>query len=315
METQRTIQFYGLLIPNADFVKAKFYEIRFELIREPRQPYTNLKYPSPKGLYGYLQCMSAGRVVCTYPLEYINQVVCRKDYTDFFLHQAVSCHLEAMLTSFINVANYLQPGFVIQRDNPIKTWVTSSADFDEIRVRFLDERTVGRIVLDYDLMDSCNVLGSDLPTPKKPVPPPNSEVPVPADIPNNQIPPISPPYEGIDDNGLTYNPDGNLPPGDLQGEQCTPYGVIFAFDRRITFSDGTTQVLLGVPQTASLWGKIGAITSLVSENEGKIFIASQGFSFLDCDPQILPREVWSEVLNPTWQNFEYLNVRIIELVP
>lgn len=310
----RTIQYYGLLrIPQA-LKNVKNYQIYFDLLRRPKQPYTNIKYPFPKGFYGYLQLNYKGRVLETYALEYERQVVQTYKNDSLYLHAAVSCHLEAMLTSFLNIGNYLQPGYVVQRNNPIKDWTNfKSPVFDEIAVRLIDEFSLAQITFDWESVDVCSVPFSEPPEDGKdtiPLPPPET---FDSDAPNSAFPPVSPAYDGIDDDGRTYNPS---PPDDDDNDtvSCTAYSVIFAFDRLIVRAGEPDELIEGLPQTASLFGVIGAITSQVSGPFGRILISSQGYTFAECQPEPLNLIVWEETIPANALSFTYQNVRIIEIL-
>ena len=311
----RTIQYYGLLRPPENFSRAKYYDLHFELVRRPTQPYTNKKYPSNKGLFGYLQTFAEGRVLETVALEYEEQVCIRRINDSYFLHACISCHLEAMLTSFINVANYLQPGFVIQRNNPIKDWSPSFADFDEIKVRFLDERTVGRLILDFEEIDTCDVLGAEPPPLKKPNLPKRPDIPFPADIPNTSIPPISPPYEGIDDNGETYNPD-ELPPEPPEGTQpCLLYRLEVEFLTRSFNSQTNIWETSGLFQTGGNY--FGPIVRLVTDNSlprPSIKVECRGDNPVQgCQPGLGLYLVYDTEPQSQFTAFQFVNLRITKL--
>jgi hypothetical protein len=314
MSLIRTIQYYGLLRIPAGLKNVKNYQIYFDLLRRPKQPFTNIKYPSPKGFYGYLQLNYKGRVLETYALEYERQVVLNIQNDSLYLHASVSCHLEAMLTSFLNIGNYLQPGYVVQRNNPIKDWTNfKSPVFDEIAVRFLDEFCIANITFDWEAVDICSVPFSEPPEDGKdtiPFPPPEVED---SDAPNSAFPPVSPAYDGNDDDGRTYNPNPPVDPGD-DTLACTAYSVIFEGNRRITLADGSVQNNAILPQTASLFGVIGAIRTEVSNGVAKIFIVSQGYTFAECQPNQLELIVYEETIAPGIVNYEFQNVRITQIV-
>lgn len=311
----RNIQFFGLLIPATDFEIAKFYSLTFDLVRKPTQPYTNTKYPLARGLFGYLQTLSSGKVTATYALEYERQYVCMQTYTAYFLHQALSCHLESMLDSFINVANYLQPGFVIQRNNPIKAWGLGIADFDEIRVKFLDERTVGSITLDYEIIDRCNIPLSDPPNRRREKPPLNVDVPFPADIPNASIPPISPPYRPNNDDGLTYNPDGLPPENPGEGINCAIYRIEYEYGisvRRIATSaiEITPISQFGV----NCYGPIGAIRGYTNLPQPSITLECRGeVTLLGCLPSFGENPIFSTEPSSDFDSFQWIGLRILSV--
>lgn len=314
MALVRTIQYYGLLRIPSGLKNVKNYQIYFDLLRRPKQPFTNTKYPFPKGFFGYLQLNYKGRVLDTFALEYEKQVVCTYQNDSLYLHASVSCHLEAMLTSFLNIGNYLQPGYVVQRNNPIKDWTNfKSPIFDEIAVRFLDEFCTANITFDWESVDFCTVPFSEPPEDgKDSVPPPPPE-PENSDAPNSALPPVSPAYDGNDDDGRTYNPTPDVP-DDNDTLECTAYGVIWDGDRRLTDANGVVTIAPIFPQTASLFGKIGAIRTEVVGRVGRVFIVSQGYSFVECQPNQLELIVFEENINPDVVTYEFLNVRITQIV-
>jgi hypothetical protein len=223
--------------------------------------------------------------------------------------------LEAVLTSFLNIGNYLQPGYTIQRNNPIKDWSNfRSPIFDEIRVRFLDDRVIGRLTFDWETVDTCTVPESELPPPPKDLPPSLPSPPTNADTPNSALPNISSAYDGGDDGGLTYNPtpDGGGG-GDGQGE-CIAYEVKFAFDRLVSENNGTPTLIVGGILMVNLFGPIGQLTSAVVGNMGSIKIISRGYTFAACQSSPIQLSIWEETIAPNITSFQYLNVRIISIM-
>jgi hypothetical protein len=221
----RQIQYFGILQlpPKGEIIK--WWRLTFDLLKPPLSTYRNDRYPVPQGFWGYVQAISNQRVMQTWGIDYENQIIADYSNTNVFLHQSISCHLEAVLTSFVNLglALNLPP---IQRNNPIKDWVAYAQFPDRFRVKLLTPDTYCKLTFEYDFQEVCTVLGSTNPIPPPPpLPPP--EAPLPPDTPPQNIPPNSPSYDGVDDNGETFNPgpDDPVNPDFPQGDRCKIYRV------------------------------------------------------------------------------------------
>jgi hypothetical protein len=228
---ERNIQYYGLLRPPSTNNPVKWWRLTADIIRPQISDYRNDKYPVPQGFWGYVQAMYAGRVLHTYRIFYKNDILAYNIDTDLFLQQNVSCHLEAMLTSFGNLANGLGLP-LIQRNNPINDWRTLSLPIEEFKIRLIAEQTIFKFTYEYEEQETCEVPLSESPSqPPPPPPPPTQEFP--PGTAGNQLPPISPPYQGENDNGQTYNPNPSEPP---TFPDCTLVRVFVT----ITRGDNTT---------------------------------------------------------------------------
>lgn len=228
----RTIQFFGIIRPfyNPESI-VKWWRLTADIIRPQTSQYINAKFPNPETFYGYVQYIYANRVFRTDTFRYDNQILAFAYNTGAFLHAAVSCSLEAILTSFENQNNGL--GLVnISRNNPIKSWNQLFIYPEEIRIRMLSPNNVARFIFEYDVVDNCAVDNSPNPSPEPTPEPPEPQTPTEPETPDSQLPPISEAYEPPDDGGFTYNPEppdlgepgegNNTPP---IGSNCTIYSV------------------------------------------------------------------------------------------
>lgn len=273
---ERTIQWYGLLKPPSDIKNLKWWRITADIIRPPLSIYRNDKYLTPYGFWGYLQCMYAGRVLHTYRLSYENEVVAYNINTDLFLHQSISCHLEAMLTSFVNLGLWVRPGFVFERNNPIKEWVNLAMPITEFRIKLLTEDTVFKFTYEYESQENCEVPDSS-PPPPPPFPPPLKPPTFPPNTPNNQLPPISDAYDGENDGGLTYKPEEQEPPP--TGDDCAKYSVLIRATYKQPGADD--QINEG---TFSVWGPVGSV-SIETDNtlfKTAVLLFCKGFTDSAC---------------------------------
>ena len=231
---ERNIQYYGLIRPPLNANNIKWWRLTADIIRPQISEYRNDRYPVPQGFWGYVQSMYAGRVLQTYRISYKNEILAYNIDTDLFLQQNVSCSLEAFLTTAVNfaIALNLPP---IQRNNPIKDWRNLSLPIEEFRIRLLTEQTVFKFTYEWEAQENCEVPLS-IPASEPPPPPPPKPDEVAPTTPNSGIPPISDAYDGIDDGGLTYNPDpddgGDVPPT----EACILYSMTY----RVTDADTGT---------------------------------------------------------------------------
>lgn len=230
---ERQIQYFGLIKPTFDpNKKVKWWRLTADIIRPQISRYRNDRYPEYQTFYGYVQYLYEGRIYRTDTLQYNNAYIGYDYNTNGFLHAAISCQLEAVLTSFENQNNGL--GLVnVARNNPIKSWEHLFLFPQEIKIRMLTPNNVMQFTFEHDYIDDCLVDTSPNPSPGTPPPPPPSRLEEPATTPDSSLPPNSPAYEGLDDNGQTYLPgnpnnlgeppeEGAEPP---VGNECTVYRV------------------------------------------------------------------------------------------
>lgn len=219
----RTIQWYGLIrLPDdADINRIHWIRLSANMIRRPYAEYRNDGvWQPPRGFWGNVVSRRDKRRLNNWQLEFTQQLVMEYVCEEAFLHQAISCQLDATLQTFQNLANALPIIFPFPRFNPIRDWQSYRLIPDEFSIKMQSENAIGQFDLEWDYIPSCSV---DLtpPTPPPPPPEPPLEEPIP---PDGEFPSqISPPYEGPDDGGETYNPDGLEPPPDEDfpvGNEC-----------------------------------------------------------------------------------------------
>lgn len=242
---ERTIRWYGLLRVPADIKQVKWWRLYADIIRPPISPYSNEKYQNPKGFYGYIQNMYGGRVAQTYTHEFDNQILIENSNTNLFLHQSISCSLEAVLSSFVNLFIALPRFPIIQRNNPIKDWQSYGWVPEEFRVKLLTEQTVIKLTFEYAKMQKCEVPESEEPEPPPPPPPPPPPK-NPSGSPDNQLPPISDAYDGANDGGLTYKPEQPVNPEVPPTEECIAYRVTTNTQEALGIYVERTNIVFGI---------------------------------------------------------------------
>jgi len=288
----RTIQFYGLFRPPSDRGRIYYSRLWFDILQYPRTRYENFRYEPPQTFYGYVQAMSAERVVWYKQIEFDNQLIWENyDSTDL-LHRSLVCHLDAVNQSFINLglAQGLPP---IEVSNPIKDRLLPVVPVDEFRIRFFDEKVVGQMTLEYALSLDCDLPLSVPPPPPPPLPdrPPEPFLPPPpGEPPNPGIPPISDAYDGDEDGGLTYKPEEGEPENPYPiGDECQVVEVVVS-----------AQLGNGQPYdnyTDFFWGPIDDIRLGVDPASGTgaeddILVVSRGqSSFENCSPTPVIRSI------------------------
>lgn len=245
----RQIQYFGLIIPEYEQGKfIKWWRLTADIIRPQISRYRNDRYPEFQTFYGYVQYFYEGRIFRTDAIQYNNAYIGFDYNVNGFLHAAISCQLEATLTSFENQNRGL--GLTnVARNNPVKSWSHLFIYPQEIKIRMLTPNNVMSFTFEHEMIEDC--LADNSLNPPPPVPPPAPPPPPeqPADTPDASLAPNSTAYDGDDDNGETYKPgnpndlgepapEGSEPP---IGNECTKYrvsGRAFISDERFIDFDG-----------------------------------------------------------------------------
>lgn len=314
----RTIRWYGLLNLPDDFERIADFTLAFDIVRLPTQPYTNVKYPTKKGLFGYVQRILDGRVVQTYPLEYENQIVDADTSTAAYLHSGQVCTIDDINASFINLGLWVRPGYVVIKTNPLKDWFSPGLGFDSYRIRLIEEICVGNFTFTYQMIPTCAISPFDPPPPPPERPPRNQNPPQPSSLPDSLLPPISPPYQGVDDDGYTYFP-GFVPPPppDEGGIVCQAYRVQISYRRRVTFVDGSVQDEVILQNEQGVYGPVNNLRVSIVGNVYEIVYDSRGQLTLGaCAPLPIPT-IWlsTQPSDPSITNFELLEVKFNYRIP
>lgn len=224
----RTIQWYGLIrFPTLEEgERIHWWRLIADMKRRPKSEYRNDGvWQPPRGFWGNVCLRRDKRVVMSAQLEFQNQIVMEVTYTEAFLHQAISCHLDATLKSIENLGLELQLT-PISRVNPIRDWKPYSMNLTDLSIKMISENAIADFILEYDLIPDCSIDGTKPQGPEGPPPPEGPPEPPEGEKPS----PISPPYEGRDDGGETYNPD---PPPDTPdfpiGSDCQVYEIVVEY--------------------------------------------------------------------------------------
>lgn len=223
---KRRISGKGILkVPrsNPNYKICKILSLTSTVIRPPSQEYLNFNYNPPRSRYATLVYLSQGMVLKEEQVEYLLQT--SRWYGDISAQvlYAVKCAYAGILQTFVNLGIALpRPPFSV--NNGIAEWKHTDLFFDEVRcVCYADTAIqLDLITVPYDL---CTDDEDTEPTPPPPPPDPPVEetrgVPILPDSPD----PLSPPYEGEDDDGNTIpNPldvPEDVPPPPPE-RTCTP---------------------------------------------------------------------------------------------
>jgi hypothetical protein len=271
---KRTIRYYGLIELPPEAKKARRFVISFDIIRPPVSIYLNDKYNPAKTFLGYAIFLSDTRVVKYKPIEWDNQIIDEFRNDTLFLHQSLSCALNAILTSFVNLELALQL-VPFEKINPIEKYKNLFPEYDKVAIKLLTETSVGQINLDWDDQEKCSVPDSKDPeyqAPPDPLPPPKQ----PGDSPDSSLPPISPPYDGGNDGGLTYKPD--TPPPD-PGERCQNLTLTFSYE---VDPDGTGIFQTITNQVIHIWGEFEGLSVIRKpDNRPDVAVSCHGIPDFD----------------------------------
>ena len=265
----RLIQGYGLYKFTEDEKRARNLELRVDLIRYPEKSLNlNTKSSPPETFLGYCTYERNKAFLQKKSIDYPNQLL-----DNYFNYSAWNwslqrCHLAAVNYSFVQLglALSLSP---FELAIPFQDWTLTLYPWDSIRIKLLDLVCIARIQCRYLPLDMCGI------TQPAPTWLEDDDNPIPEILPYNQpfTGNISPPYDGVDDDGLTYvpEPEGS---GFPVGQRCTLYRVVF----RVGYSDTDWN-----PVTRDLWGELeGIYTGLGDwEFEGWGF-ACHGLSNQEC---------------------------------
>jgi hypothetical protein len=281
---ERTIQWFGILKPPTNIQNLRWWRLTADIRKEPLQVYQNARFPVNQTFYGYVQSISAGRVTQTWSLQYPNQILETKINLGLYLHRSVSCAIDTTNES-INRLAVLLGLIAFDPNNPIEMWSVPSIQIEEFRVRLLVEPAIIDLIYEYEEQPKCNVdQNEELPPPPPPPPPQKSTIP--PTTPNTDNPPISPPYEGIDDDGRTYNPNRGNNPEFPVGERCTRYRITVSYQ------------LIGDPNprriSSNYWGEIINVALGSNTNNDPTFddivVTCYGNAFFEeCQPQPVER--------------------------
>lgn len=128
-----TLKGRGTLVLSAPQVTSRALTMSVEKVISPppvRAEYFNLRYPEPKGFWGYLQVISRDFVVSTIPLEYRRQVALQWDRAESQQLAQLRCDV-IELGEFL--ANYIQ---VSGSDSPIEL-----AALELLKQQFAEKRS------------------------------------------------------------------------------------------------------------------------------------------------------------------------------
>lgn len=300
-EEKRVIRWYGILKPPEEAINSKQATLQFSIIRPHSNLYMSKRSRPNEYFFGYAALLLEEMVVDVVPLRYEKQILFYFFNDNLWLHQNVSCHLEATLTSIVNLGASLglPP---IERVNPIEDWEVPTLPFDEVRVQLEEETAVCELNLVWDEMEECEAGGS--PPPRKPPPTRPTPPKVPPNTPDNELPRISPPYEGEDDNGNTYRPEDedDLP----ETGECVLYLLVIDYVVELANPPAYTQEYY-------LWGELTDLFFGLENDNWSLFITCRGQYPAPCSPA--PERLLLNTRPGSESIFQYTIVSVTETDP
>lgn len=287
-----------LLPDSADLRKAKYLYTYVQVLRFPNNEYLNAKWNPSKSYYANLVFLAEGIIQRTETLEFVHQSFITDIDSQHQQTYALICAYDGILDSFVNlgIALQLPP---IQRDNRIKDFKHLYTGYDEIWVQCYSD-TLIEVSIKSVPFDRCADEENNPPNPP-PEPPPPPPEPIPPGTPAFETPyPLSPPYEGRED-------EQQPAPIDVPGEPippertCTPTVVAF----RVNFRDST-----GVPQftdaSASVYGDVGEIRGEIEPGRTLIWLESYGLTSAGTCREELGEDVVFLLSNDRFDSVELL---------
>ena len=250
-----------------DYKRAKIFTLYADVIRRPLSEFNNYNYNPPESRYATLRFMRNGYVVRT---EVLNV---SKGSWDFYLDPAaqvlyaVECAYAGILETFFNLGNALSLPSISVTNN-IENWNHVDLMWDEVKVVCYADSAV-QLKVSTNSYDLCPEQQDKEPDPP---PPPPQDPPPPVITPGTPLSeentPVSPPYEGEDDNGDTVPYPLDVPEEEEfpQGNRCDIYQVY----ARCYYSPGTAFL----ETTVIVYGEIEAFVFI--EGNTALYVSCHG---------------------------------------
>lgn len=291
---ERIISGKGVLKVPEEAAKARYWVMYVDVLRRPKNEYLELNWNPPQSMYARMTYLRQGYVQ---NYDYIKFQREQRTYINDVTGQnlrAIKCAYEGILQTFFNLGNALSlPSISIT--NLIKDYESLALSWDEIRFSCYSNTAleVKFYGLEYDVCNEENDDSNELPPP----PPPRSK------IPTNDPVEVSPPYDGIDDDGGTVPfPTDELPSGEPEppGERCTAYRVTVRIFGDWGDPDGTIGGFAYKDVTSDFYGEVFLLETTI-----RTIVRNYGIPFGACltesqdtvlstqpsDPGYPPREI------------------------
>lgn len=236
MSETRRIENYGIMKLSPVERGSNNLRIQTDVIQLPYSEYLNVRSNPPKGHYGFACLMDGEYVIDIIDIQFRRQILIDKDRYLVQLAWQEFCNSKT-------IANQLGaplPDTTV--DYPI--W-----NCKEIRFK-LEPGVILNVFKSNIIPVTCS--GSGISEPnlggEPPGLPPQPTLPPPPNVPDSEKLPLSPPYEGDDDNGNTYKRgEAEPPPSGSPGPDCTKcYNISFTVNG--TDRDGNSFNDSGVAQ-------------------------------------------------------------------
>lgn len=233
MAETRRIENYGVLKFLSAERGARDLLVVTDVIQLPYQEYTNVKSNPPKSHYGYACFMAKDYVLYMVDIQFRRQVLVDRN------RHLIQLAWQEFCNSKVIAAAVGIPLPATTVEYPV--W-----QCDEIRFK-LEPGVILNVYKSHFSPTTCAGVGIVEPVtqPTAPGLPASPSLPPPKGTPEANKLPLSPPYEGANDNGNTYvRPADPTPPSTSPGPDCTK---TYAWNWTVvgTRSNGTTQTFTG----------------------------------------------------------------------
>lgn len=201
------------------------------VVRKPTNPYLNKNFSPDKGKYGNVTILASGLYVreelpINYELQY--HTIFSLQPSQNFL--ALICALEAILQTFVNLANAIPDTVPITKNNPIENWSYLAPNVDRVVINCYADTALFVSLIPVE-MERCDPADGE---PSPPPPPPPPPPPIPPGTPidgENGNPLLDPPQEGEPpefDNPFDGDRDEPISPFPL-GDVCVGVRIYYNF--------------------------------------------------------------------------------------
>lgn len=214
----RIISGRGVLKLDPDSLKkVKRIILYADVIRFPEQDFYNARYNPNKSFYATLNFVRDDYVVHQEVLNYANQLWEFAPQDNYQLLYALKCAFTELIAENVQLA--AAAAFTLLTNNGIEDWKHTQLFWDTVLV-VCHADTAIRLVADSIEYDLCAEDDSTDPNPPPPTPEEPPSIPPGTPLSGDNTP-VSPPYDGGDDNGDTvpYEDDA-FPPPPTEGEEC-----------------------------------------------------------------------------------------------
>ena len=252
-------------INSLNYNQAKILTVYCTVIRPPLSPALNFNYNPARSRYATLVFLRNGYVIDERPLEYTYQAFDFAYDIEAQALYAIEAAYAGILQSFINLAANLNATWITVVDQ-IAAWNHSTLFWDEVRVVCYADTAIRLVVSStpYNLSTEQSTKLGDFP----PEVPANPTIYPPGTDLSTTDTPVSPPYDGVNDNGNTVPYAGDISTTPTVG--C--WKVIIAYVAGVIFPSDTVYVIglvtdaVGLRVNGSQWELFDVITDRLMQS-------------------------------------------------